>query len=148
MKFLKWFSLARITLYLFAITLGLFIFALVVPIQPVKINSITVASDMYKAGDQLVYKVDRCRNIEGGLDGIVYRSLVRVDSSDQLPVLLLINRAQDGERGCGIINRTVTIPSATPAGTYKLELRTEYQVFFFRPAIKNTNYSNEFEVIR
>jgi len=100
--------------------IGLVIYWLVYPYNPVDINSVTLQSKTVKAGGTLFYTVDRCRNTDAVVE--VTRFLV-----DGVKISYPVTSAQ-ANKGCEVNTYPISIPDYTPAGIYHFEFTYKFQV--------------------
>ena len=132
---MKYITLPRVLLVLFVALVGGFAFLLLAPVEPLKINSVRIEGTNFKAGGELSFTIDRCKNVSSAVPGTASRYFV--DANDKTKADIFISSTDDlGEKGCAIVKRTIDIPSHIKDGVYRLKFVTRYYPSVLREPVK------------
>jgi len=132
---MKYITLPRALLVLFIALVGGFLFLLLAPVEPLKINSVRIEGDSFKAGGEMSFVIDRCKNVSSAVPGTASRYFV--DATDATKSDIFLSSTDDlGEKGCAVVKRTIDIPSHIKDGTYKLKFVTRYYPSVLREPVK------------
>ena len=132
---MKFITLPRALLVLFIALVGGFLFLLLAPVEPLKINSVRIEGDSFKAGGEMSFIIDRCKNVSSAVPGTASRYFV--DATDATKSDIFLSSTDDlGEKGCAVVKRTIDIPSHIKDGMYKLKFVTRYYPSVLREPVK------------
>jgi len=132
---MKYITLPRVLLVLFVALVGGFAFLLFAPVEPLKINSVRIEGTSFKAGGELSFIIDRCKNVSSAVPGTASRYFV--NANDKTRADIFISSTDDlGEKGCAVVKRTMDIPSHIKDGTYRLKFVTRYYPSVLREPVK------------
>ena len=104
------------------LVIGFFLF---VPVNPLKINSVTIDGDNFKAGGEMSFTIDRCKYVSDSVPGTATRYFVNEQDSTK-PDIFISSTDDLGDKGCATIHRKMDIPSHIKDGTYRLKFVTRY----------------------
>jgi len=139
---MKFLTLPRVLLVLFIALVGGFLFLLLAPVEPLKINDVSIQGSSFKAGGELTFVIDRCKNVSSAVPGTASRYFV--DANDKTKADIFISSTDDlGEKGCAIVTRTMDIPSHIKDGTYRLKFVTRYYPSILREPVKIEYITNQ-----
>lgn len=115
----------KINLALLTILVLLFGVALFVPVKPLEIKDVKINGSEFKAGGEMSFTIDRCKNVDKAVSGTASRYFV--DANDPTKSSQFISSTDDlGEKGCAKVTRNMDIPAHIKDGTYRLKFVTRY----------------------
>jgi len=132
---MKFITLPRVLLVMFLALVAGFAFLLLAPVEPLKVNSVTILGDNFKAGGEMSFVIDRCKNVSSAVPGTATRYFVNVKDSTK-PDIFISSTDDLGEKGCAVVKRTMDIPSHIKDGVYKLKFVTRYYPSVLREPVK------------
>jgi len=126
---------AKVNIALFIIFLVIFGIVLFAPAEPLKINSVDIIGNNFKAGGEMSFKIDRCKYISENVQGTASRYFVNTEDSTK-PDIFISSTDDLGEKGCATVTRTFDIPAHIKDGVYKLKFVTRYYPSVLREPTK------------
>ena len=125
---------AKINIGLFILLIAFFLYVLLVPAEPLKINSIEVKGTSFKAGGEMKVVIDRCKYVDASVPGTASRYFVDADDPTK-PDTFLSSTDDLGDKGCAVVPRTIDIPSHIKDGVYKIKFITRYYPSILREPV-------------
>jgi len=139
---MKIITLPRVLILLLAILIIGVAFLLFAPVEPLKINSVKIEGNSFKAGGEMVFVIDRCKTVSSAVPGTASRYFV--DANDKTRSDIFISSTDDlGEKGCAVVKRTMDIPSHIKDGEYRLKFVTRYYPSVLREPVKIEYITNQ-----
>jgi hypothetical protein len=122
---MKNFTIGKLNTVLFVFLIVAVSVVLFVPIQPLQIKHVQINGSNFKAGGEMSFTIDRCKNLDKTVSGTASRYFV--DANNPEKSAIFISSTDDlGEKGCAKVTRTMDIPAHIKDGTYKLKFVTRY----------------------
>jgi len=125
---------AKINIGLFILLIAFFLYVLLVPAEPLKINNIKVEGTSFKAGGEMKVVIDRCKYVDASVPGTASRYFVNAADPTK-PDIFLSSTDDLGDKGCAVVNRTIDIPSHIKDGVYKIKFITRYYPSILREPV-------------
>lgn len=143
--FKRIFTFGHASFVLVLIMFGITAYALFAPFVPATYEKPKINETNIIAGKTLNYSIYSCRYVGDAVVTTVTRKLVST-TDKQLAPIILSSDVLTNERRCLTSNRTLIVPSDTPAGEYQLVVQGIYQVIPLRAPITVTATSDSFNV--
>ena len=132
---MKIITLPRVLILLLAVLIIGVAFLLFAPVEPLKINSVKIEGNSFKAGSEMSFIIDRCKNVSSAVPGTATRYFVNVKDSNK-PDVFISSTDDLGEKGCAVVKRSMDIPAHVKDGEYRLKFVTRYYPSVLREPVK------------
>jgi len=118
-------TLPRVNIILFTSLLVFLAVVLFYPVEPLKINSLKIEGNSFKAGGEMGFVIDRCKYVSNSVPGTASRYFVNTEDSTK-PDIFISSTDDLGDKGCATVKRTMDIPAHIKDGVYRLKFVTRY----------------------
>lgn len=133
-------TMGKVNIVLAVILAFVFVAVLFLPVNPLEIRSAKVIGTSFKAGGEMSFEIDRCKNVDASVAGTASRYFVHVDEKGNVikekPPIFISSTDDLGEKGCAKVKRTIDIPAHVKDGNYKIKFVTRYFPSVLREPIK------------
>jgi len=147
MRLPKFITFGRLNFFLFLVILIGFLVLLLVPIEPIKVSKVDLLTKQVRAGEEITYVIEFCKNVDSDILGEVDRFLVDTKNDKTRPIELSGSQA-NGPKGCRKLEIGVLLPLNVPESTYRLRFVYKYYPSLFRPPIVVTVEPKDFLVVK